>query len=128
MLYNWPKDYPKNCPDDLKENPGKYYRCIKNNRAIINDFYSPYQLGKPRIHSSNICENRSISIFSNIDDAINVIHQYPNFSKKFVVELNLRGNHGVIHRSPNNDNSHHDWWIPDNVNPLMYCGNIQGSF
>ena len=126
MQYIWPPDYPKNCPTaPLTEKPGVYYRMIlKSDKVRRRDF-------KPHLKKNdngNICSNRSISIFSDIKDAENVLYQSPKFCYRNIVKLELNGNHGIIHNTPNNNNSHHDWWIPENVNPLDYCREIEGPF
>lgn len=126
MQYIWPSDYPKNCPTPpLTEKPGVYYRMIlKSDKVRPRDFKAKYK----KNNNGNICLNRSISIFSDIKDAENVLFQYQNFYYRNIVKLELNGNHGIIHKTPNNNNSHHDWWIPDNVNPLNYCHEIKGSY
>jgi hypothetical protein len=126
MEYIWPPDYPKNCPTNpQKEMPGVYYRMIlRSNEIRLKDFNSRYI----KNGIDNTCSNRSISIFSDIEDAKNVLYQSPRFYYRYIVKLELVGNHGIIHYTPYNNNSHHDWWIPENVNPLEYCHEIQGPF
>ena len=71
------------------------------------------------------CLRRSVSIYLDIEDAKKILYQYPNLPYKYIAKINLSGYHGIIHHTPkNNNDSHHDWWIPEGVDPTQYCNCI----
>jgi len=126
MTYTWPIHYPSNCPPDPHtELVGNYYRLVYCNILRKRDFLSRYERNK----KEDTCLKRSISLFSEIQDAKSILLQYPKFRYRYIAKIHLPGKHGIIHKTSQNNNSHHEWWIPINIDPMHYsCNSITGPY
>jgi hypothetical protein len=120
----YPSHYPENCPKEPHTDlTGYYHRMVfKPDTLRKRDFRSQYERHKrDNPNSYDTCEGRAVSLFKDIEDAENVLHQHPGMNYRYIAKIYLPGNHGVIHHTPNGDgDSHHDWWIPNGVDPTSY--------
>lgn len=128
--YTFPSHYPDNCPPEPHaELPGHYHRMVlKSNIIRKRDFKSPYEKNRKGSQNKyNTCEGRAVSLFKDIEDAKYILLQHPGMNYRFIAKIYLPGNHGVIHHTPNGScKSHHDWWIPKEVDPTSYEYEIIG--
>ena len=125
MQFTYPEDYPCNCPPaPFEENPGFYYRFIKNDDKITSeDFDSPFKLGKRKdLVTKDPCGRRAISILSDLNDAKRILSLYRGLPRN-ILKLHLNGNHGIIHRVPKEGHAHFHWWIPKGVDPTTFATN-----
>jgi hypothetical protein len=101
---------------------GDYYRMVfYHNKTRKRDFLSPHDRKiKPELEETVPCLRRSISLYSKIEDAKNQYYQHPGLPYRYIAKIHLPGKHGIIHQTPENNDSHHDWWIPEGVDPTQY--------
>ena len=116
-MMTFPDYYPNGCPiEPYDSKPGIYYRAIgRLNRLKKHDFFSS-DVKNHRLISE--CDQCAISIFSDIEDLKHTLVNHPDMPQH-IVELTIPDNSGVIHQRPNLDgDSHHDWWICNEIDPL----------
>ncbi len=130
--FTYPAHYPENCPPEpYTELPDYYHRMVLKSDGIRSkDFKSYYERNK-RVDSDKVngCKQRSVSLFKNKEEAINILYQFPGMPYRFIARIYLPGGHGVIHHTPNeNGKSHHDWWVPKEVDPTSFKFEITGPY
>jgi hypothetical protein len=121
--YTFPSHYPPNCPPSgCGENPGVYYRLVNCLDSVSRlDFLSDYDVGRRvKLEAISPCVRRCVSIFSAVDSIASVRSQFPNLPR-FIAELRLNGHHGLI---GSNRSQHHNWWIPEGVEPSSFVVRI----
>jgi hypothetical protein len=108
---------------------GTYYRVVKNNNKNDPDhFRSHYETGElKKIEKTNPCSRRAISMYKVFNHAINTSKNYPK-KGNYIAQIKLTGGHGVVCKDGGNTDSHHNWWVPNNVNPNSFCQKIKGPF
>lgn len=127
--YTFPSHFPHDCPPNPQEElPGIYYRVVPSETLSNREnFQSHFELNlRPDLEDSEPCSRRAVSMFGSYASAVNLSKQYPN-KGKFIASLNLNGGHGIVHKSENNKwRSHHNWWLPNGIDPTHYCTEIKG--
>jgi hypothetical protein len=126
LNYSWPGDYPLDCPpDDCDEGCGKYYRILTNpDRTDPNHYKSYYDL--KRGNDVNTCGRRALSLRMTREQAKALIDIVGERIGRYIICLNLRGNHGLV-KITNLVKGHCNWWIPLGVNPVDFCeGEVEG--
>jgi hypothetical protein len=119
--FEYPGDYPLDCPPEPCEPlPGIYYRLIEGPGGCTrDDFLSSKDKGI--FPADPECYRRSVSIYKTLSDARRAKKVFPKLPRH-VAELNLPGVHGAVRSTPQPGfESHHDWWIPKDVQPVTYC-------
>ncbi len=123
MSWVYPEFFPSDCPPPSARNlPGKYYRLIRRiERCKTKDFLPEYS------DSQLNCPQCAISIFSNKKEIINLVLQHPRMQQKYLAELTLDGDCGVMINSSDKSSysSHYDWWIPKGLECTSYCTSIE---
>jgi len=91
-----------------------------------NDYRSYYQTtGK---HPGS-CKDRALSIFSELDDAIELINSVGEKIGRFIITLELNGGHGKIQVNNNPSvGGHCDWWVPPSTDPTDYEAQRSGPY
>lgn len=128
MMYTFPNHYPTDCPPQPhNEMCGTYYRLAKNkNISDPKHFMSYYEEKRMiKLEDTNPCSRRALSMFKDYEDAVIMSKQIPTLGK-YVARLDLTGGHGVVCKDGFASGSHHDWWLPNNVNACNYCSKIEG--
>lgn len=116
---NYPEHFPDNCPPDESDvASGEFYRFIKKNHEIPlqDDFLSwrEENLTKPCPKTIPECQACGVSVYSSLDDVIDLPKRIPRFRKMKVAKGSLNSNLGKTKNTPsrNTGKSHCTWWIP----------------
>ena len=103
--------------------PNTYYRLVRfPDHVRRRDFLSPYDRHRHLdLEATRPCYRRSISLYSDAADSIHFRDLYPNLPQ-FIAQIKLPGGHGLIEHTPSDvdGQSHHDWWIPNNLDPCQF--------
>jgi hypothetical protein len=87
------------------------------------DFRSYFERGLGKdLPESEGCSLRGVSIHKDAADLHRILKLYPRKAERCIVKLKLSGGHGIVKHTPSEEGgpSHHDWWIPDGVEPQSY--------
>jgi hypothetical protein len=121
---NYPEHFPHDCPPDESDvASGEFYRFIKKTHEIPlqEDFLSWREENPSKPSPTQIpeCQACGISVYSSLDDVINLPNRIPRFRKMKVAKGSLNNDLGKIKNTPslNTGKSHHTWWIPKNCEP-----------
>jgi hypothetical protein len=124
--FQWPDDTPSECPPrDAAPLSAKVYRFTKSSPPLAADFRRPID----NVHGSTevdaACDDYSLSVLTDADDIPKYREYVAGFRKRRVAEATLDDTHGVLLSTPNTGIpvhalSHHDWWVPVNVDPLTF--------
>ena len=127
--YSFPSDFPLNCPPQPQNDEcGMYYRLVKNGDKSDPAHYKSHHEAKIReeLESTKPCSRRALSMFKDYYEAVNLSKQFPNIGK-YVAHLNLTGGHGVVcEENYCSFKSHHNWWVPIDVNAHNFCSHVEG--
>lgn len=136
----WATFFPINCPpQNTKPASGVFYRVITDKKVRPlkeKDFHSQRKSQPNREWPQHVdpCELCGVSITQTLDDSIKtalmLLGRVPALRNRisFIAKGDLQPNMGVIKHTPNVPDgilSHHDWWVPEGVDPLsvfFYCG------
>jgi hypothetical protein len=121
---SYPKHFPDNCPpDECDVASDELYRFIKktNKIPLPEDFLSWREENptKPCPATISECQACGISVYSSLDDVINLPNRIPRFRKMKIAKGSVNSDLGRIKNTPslNTGKSHHTWWIPENSEP-----------
>ena len=123
--HSFPSHYPRNCPPKpFEERCGRYYLVVRNLEKENSEHYKSFHETNRAVwlESTKACDRRSLSMFADRNDAINLSLQFPG-KGKYIAVLDLNGGHGVVRKDSRK--SHHSWWIPIGVIPANFCSNIE---
>jgi hypothetical protein len=112
----WPTYFPENCPPASAKDTeaGEVYRLVDQNPPTEHDFI-PHRLRFPEKIFLNECKACGLSILTRVEDIVKLRKRVPALRNKFIASGNLAPNMGRMTHTPQNGNSHHTWWIPNNV-------------
>ena len=129
VTYSFPNHYPNDCPPQpYNEECGRYFRLVKNEvKSDPAHFKSHYEANlRPEYEATKSCSRRALSMFKDYEEAVNLSKQFPNIGK-YIAFLDLIGGHGVIcEENYCSFKSHHNWWVPTDVNACEFCSHIEG--
>ena len=112
---NWYEQLPELCPPvDAVPCEGTYYRIAKGNTASNGDFFSQRKLQPNKVFTGlgvDECVARSISLFSDINDAIRRL-KLPKFRNAQIAAVTLEPKDGVMKKTFSD--SHYSWWRSTN--------------
>jgi hypothetical protein len=112
---NWYEQLPELCPPvDAVPCEGTYYRIAKGNPASNGDFFSQRKLQPNKVFTGlgvDECVARSISLFSDINDAIRRL-KLPKFRNGQIAAVTLEPKDGVMKKTFSD--SHYSWWRSTN--------------
>lgn len=120
---SYPKHFPENCPPDESDIAcGEFYRFIKKNQVPLpEDFMSWREENptKPCPAQISECQACGVSVYSSLDDVINLPNRIPRFRNMKVAKGSLNCDYGKIKNTPsqNTGKSHNTWWILENSEP-----------
>lgn len=130
VSYNWPADFPLDCPPGAAlPADGVFYRIVKNDPPRLGDFLSLYHLNRDlaerRIgRGATRCETMGLSIYAELGDALAAACQFSSIGD-WIVPLTLEPVAGKIlptpryhPAAPENGDSHHTWWKNESYEPL----------
>ncbi|MFB2891891.1 hypothetical protein ACE1CI_02990 [Aerosakkonemataceae cyanobacterium BLCC-F50] len=107
--------FPDNCPPRIAQPAsGRVYYLVKNDPPTPEDFFAKRQKNPRRRFSNNEQECRAcgISVYTEIEDILNIRRIYPGLENLKVAVGDLIPNFGVIqHTSSTNSPSHHTLWL-----------------
>lgn len=123
VSYNWPADFPLDCPPGAAlPADGVFYRIVNNDPTGLGDFVSQYRQNR-RLADRNIrqgnatqCETMGLSVFANKSDAVARARRYPGIGDR-IARLTLAPYSGKIQPTPRDGDSHHTWWLLEGYNP-----------
>ena len=130
-LWNWPTDFPQDCPP-YESGPadGSYYRIVKSDPPKPGDFVSVYYLSRGRAEKEvsdgkiSLCEIMGLSTFTDEDHARACARQFPQLGSK-IAKLSLGKEAGKVLPTPRDIwTSHHTWWQATGIRPdqgNFYC-------
>lgn len=79
-----------------------------------------------KLEATKACSRRALSMFEDRNEAISLSKQFPAIGK-YIACLDLDGGHGVVcEEKYRSFRSHHNWWVPINVNACDFCLHIEG--
>ena len=119
----WAEDLPQECPPEGATNPqGKiFYRIIKNNPPIQEDFFSHRKLYPAKFFKVSECQARSTSIFDSLE-ACRRLLKNNRFKGCRITKLLLPPESGVILKT--GQPGHFSWWRQKNFDPVDHCNEI----
>lgn len=114
---------PNECPSLPHEGrPGFYYRFVSDPaHPTPEDFQSQEELGMHRPRSVDICDWCAISLWGSIERAKNALLQYPKIARRHIVEIELKGEHGVVHKTAGDPAGHYGWWPIKGIDLRGFC-------
>ena len=121
----WPADFPADCPPgEAADADGIYYRIAKNDPPEPSDFESLYHVDYDRAEQAvsrgkTTCETMGLSVYTEMDHAIQCAGKYRNLGKK-IVQLNLTQGSGRAALTSGTFDSHHTLWVPEGFDPVQH--------
>lgn len=112
-MYNWPKDYPDQCPpENAEELSGVVFRFINKKTPTSIDFDSHYERN-PDGNYADPCQARGLSVIRSHDDCNRMRDGVPALRKKKVAFADIRSSVGLIASTPSRTcQGHCTWWLP----------------
>lgn len=92
----------------MASNGEGYFRLIDCKTPNCKDFHSHRHLYPNKRFHTTECIARSLSVFTDISDCLNLT-KLPMHRNKTVVEVALTSNDGVLKQTGNKQN-HYSWW------------------
>ena len=124
ISWNWPPDFPDDCPpEQAYPADGTYYRIVKNDPPGLGDFVSLYDLDQDRAMSvvrrriRTECETMGLSVYLDIDDAMDCARQYPKIGNH-VAGVALTSVSGKVLHTGGRFPTHHTWWKVSAFDPI----------
>ena len=130
----WPEYFPQDCPpQDVVSPSGVFYRVVadKIGRTLKKEhFESPRQSQRKRVWPPNVCECQlcGVSLLKTMEDSIKKANQllalgrYRDCVGRLAIG-EIEDSAGVMKHTPDipsNLLSHHDWWVPEEIDPLQF--------
>lgn len=106
----WYEELPDSCPPEDTEYGSNrtFFRITERKPPIDSDFFSQRKLSPHKAFNIDECIARSLSIFSNRNDALNIM-KLPKFKNyPYLYKIKLNNNAGVIKKT--SSKSHYSWW------------------
>ena len=127
IVYNWPLDFPENCPELEKCLPaqGKVFRMVDNVPPTELDFQITRIESPGKTFSSNkeIKQSYGVSVWAKLQKIIRTKKRYPaenQFGNKKIVSGELVDDLGVIAKEKN---GHITLWLQIGAKPHLYINN-----
>ena len=124
LPYNWPEDFPENCPPEHTPHAnGTYYRIVKNDPPEPSDFVSLYHLNRNRAEieirrgKRTQCETMGLSVYKERIHATECAQQYPKLGD-MIAHLFLTPPSGKAIQTGRGLDSHNTWWKARGFDPL----------
>ena len=124
LPYNWPEDFPEDCPPEhAPPADGAYYRIVGNDPPAPSDFVSMYHLNRNRAEREisrgrrTQCETMGLSVHAERMHAIECAQQYPKLGGK-IARLFLTPASGKAIQTGGGLGSHNTWWKARGFDPL----------
>ena len=123
ISWNWPPDFPDDCPpEQAYPANGTYYRIVKNDPPKSGDFVSVYYLNRGRAMTEigrgrkTECETMGLSVYTDRDDAANCALQYPKIGDR-IASVALTSVSGKVLYTGGRFPTHHTWWKDSDFDP-----------
>lgn len=124
MNYEWPDEFPENCPPpNAVSSRGTYYRVVKHSPPSSSDFVSVYNENQGRadrlVESGDIsqCRIMGLSVLSELSDAIQCIKWMPRMGS-LIATVATHPEEGKMLATPARRRpSHHTWWVIRGFDP-----------
>lgn len=124
--WKWPPEFPEECPPtNAKAANGTYYRIAKFDPPNAQDFVSTYSRNRAYAASVvrkgrvTVCETMGLSVYTDIEDAIQCAGQIPQIGD-MIVEIRGLPECGVVLPTPRGSDSHHTWWVARGFDPTNF--------
>ena len=131
VSWNWPPDFPEDCPpEDAVPADGVYYRIVNNDPPQSSDFVSVYHLRRERAMrevrrmSRTLCDTMGLSVYEDRDEAIKCALKYDNLGTH-IAAVELTPDSGKILRTRGLFPSHHTWWISDDFDATGLSASVE---
>lgn len=117
----WFEELPISCPPENAHPPdtGKFYRLVEQYPPTERDFFSYRKLFPNKSFNTSECRARSLSIFNEFLECVNLL-KLPAHKSKKVVQLKLTSESGAILQT-GRVISHFSWWRSKTYNPVPNC-------
>lgn len=114
---NWPDHFPPGCPPEAAEvTHGVVFRLVEHEHPKERDFIS-YFLAKPNETWKNPCKACGLSVYTVLEDVLRLKRRVPATRRKWIAKENLQEQDGRFMHTPTNGDSHHSWWMPNDIDP-----------
>ncbi len=111
MVMKWFEELPSQCPPaDAVPAQGRFFRIAKGLPTESQDYLSQRSLQPDKVfigEGIDECIVRSVSVFSNLDDAKRRL-RLPKFRSQTIVAIDLEPSDGVIKKTFGP--CHYSWW------------------
>ncbi len=124
---------PDGCPTEPhEENAGMYYRVVTSYPdPCADDFKSEAEKGNIPEYGSvgRKCGLCAVSLMKEFSDVKRLMKRHQMLSpNQYVAEVFLTGGHGVVkHTLSRTYPSHHNWWVPVDVDPFQFKIHVLGG-
>ncbi len=116
VSWNWPADFPEDCPPEQAISAdGTYYRIVRNDPPEPSDFVSVYHLDRRRAEvvirngRRTQCETMGLSVYADRNDAAACARRFKNIGDK-IARVTLTPESGKILKTEGGYPSHYTWW------------------
>ena len=116
----WAEELPLACPPLGTASPPKgehYYRLTDQSPPVDKDFWSNRRLFPTAIYRVDECHARALSVFRCPIECEKMSKLPLQLSKRFIVELILDGDSGMVERTGKRK-EHYSWWLKAEFDPL----------
>lgn len=114
----WPADFPADCPpEEAFDADRTYYRVGRNDPPEPSDFEPLYRKDYARARNEmskgrTKCQTMGLSVYSDMDDAIQCAGKYRNLGRE-IVQLTLAQGSVKAVLTEGLFDSHHTLWVPE---------------
>lgn len=121
----WPSHYPTQCPPLEAEGvSGTVFRFTNRTNPKRKDFLSHYELYEGRDFGKLECQARGLSIYSSLEDCLDVVAIIPALRKKRICIASLPESSGLIAHTPSKNHQNHKTFWPK-LTPDELCEAFQ---
>ena len=116
VSWNWPADFPEDCPpEQAAPADGTYYRIVRNDPPDASDFVSVYHLNRRRAERAirrgerTQCETVGLSVYADRNDAVECAISFKGIGDK-IARVDLSPEAGKMLKTDGGYPSHYTWW------------------
>lgn len=131
ISWNWPLDFPENCPPpQASPANGIFYRIVKTDSPELRDFVSVYHENPKRAESAiksgnrTKCETMGLSVYADKNDAIDCAQRYRKLGN-MIAHLELVPTSGKTAPTYGGWPSHTTWWKAEGHDPVSLVQFVQ---
>lgn len=121
----WFEDLPENCPPNNAYSPNhdRFFRLAEQYPPTERDFFSQRKLYPKKPFHTSACRARSLSIFAELFECLNLL-KLPAHRNKKVLQMTLLSESGAILQT-GKVRAHYSWWRSKQYDPVSNCEKIE---